>query len=117
MIGHSLLPMIAYWLVSALAILITAYVVPGFKVRSFGAACVASLVIGLLNWFIRPVLIFLTLPLNILTLGLFTFVVNAIILKIAAAVLKDFEIRGWFAAIIGAVILAIVGYFLHVLII
>jgi putative membrane protein len=109
--------MLLHWAVSALALLVTAFVVPGFKVKNFGAALVASVVIGLANVFIRPFLLFLTLPLNILTLGIFTFVVNGIVLRLCAAVLKDFAISGWFAAILGAAILAFVGTGLHLLLI
>ena len=102
-----------HWVVSAGALLITSYVVPGFKVRNFKGALIACVIIGLANVFIRPLLLFLTLPLNILTLGLFTFVVNAVILRICAGVLRDFDIRGWGSAIIGAVVLAFVGAGLH----
>ena len=108
-----LLMMLLRWVVSAVALLITSYVVPGFKVKNFKGALVACALIGLANVFIRPLLLFLTLPLNILTLGLFTFVVNAIILRLCAGVLRDFDIKGWFAAIIGAVVLAFVGAGLH----
>lgn len=108
--------MLAVWLLSAIVLLITAYVVPGFTIKSFGSAMWASLLVGLLNMLIRPILLFLTLPINFLTLGLFTFVVNAIILRIAAGLLKGFDINGWFSAIIGAVVLAIVNYLFYVLI-
>lgn len=100
------------WLVSALGLFITSKLVSGFEVKSFGSAMIASVMIGLLNMILRPILFFLTLPINILTLGLFTFVVNAIILKAAAGVLKGFNIRGWGAAIIGAIVLALVNVIL-----
>jgi len=108
-----ILLMTIHWLLSAIALLITAYVVPGFKVKNFSAALVACAIIGLANVVIRPFLLFLTLPLTILTLGLFTFVVNAIILRICAHVLRDFSIQGWFSAILGAVILSFVNAGLH----
>ena len=111
--NESLIAQLIHWAVSALALMITAFVVPGFKVKNFPSALIAALVIGLANIFIWPILIFLTLPLNILTLGLFTFVVNAMVLKICAAVLSGFEINGWFSAIVGSVILSIVGTGLH----
>ncbi len=106
-----------YWIVSGAALAITAGIVPGFRLKSFKSALVASLVIGLANIFIRPVLILLTFPLTILTLGLFIFVVDAIVLRLSAAMLEDFEISNWFSAIIGAVILAIMSSVLHLLII
>lgn len=104
---------ILHWLLSGVAIMVTAYVVPGFRVRNFGAALITAIVIGVANIFIRPTLLFLTLPFNILTLGLFTFVVDGIVLKLCAALLRDFEITSWFSAIIGAFVLACVGALLH----
>src|SRR4051812_4416307 len=109
----NLLYLLIHWVISAAALLITSYVVPGFKVRNFKGALIACVIIGLANVFIRPLLLFLTLPLNILTLGLFTFVVNAIILRLCAGLLRDFDIKGWFSAIMGAVVLAFVGAGLH----
>lgn len=102
-----------HWFVSALAFMITAYLVRGFKIGSFGSALIAAFVLGLANIFVRPVLLFLTLPLNILTLGLFTFVVDGLILKICAAFLPKFEIKTWGAAIFGAFILTMTGAILH----
>jgi len=102
-----------HWLVSSVALFLTAYLVPGFRLRGFGSAMVAAIVVGLANTFVRPFLLFLTFPINLLTLGLFTFVVNGAILKMCAAILRDFEIEGWFSAILGAVILTIVSSLLH----
>lgn len=103
------------WLLSSTALFVTSRLVPGFVVQTFGSAFVASAVVGLFNMTLRPLLLLLTLPINILTLGLFTFVVNAIVLKAAAAILKDFDIKGWSPAIIGAVVLAGVNVLLNVL--
>lgn len=97
------------WVVSATALIVVAYLVPGFRVRNFPSALKASAVIGLANIFVRPFLLFLTFPLNILTLGLFTFVVNGMILKLCAWLLDGFEISSWFSAVIGAVLLTIIG--------
>lgn len=102
-----------HWLVSGLAVLLTSRIVRGFEINGFVSACVAALVIGLANAIVWPVLFFLTLPINILTLGLFTFVINGIVLKLCAAVLPGFEIRGWFAAIFGAIVLALINMVLH----
>jgi putative membrane protein len=102
-----------HWLVSAVAMLITAYLVRGFKLKNFGWSLIAAFVVGVANIFLWPVLIFLTLPLNLLTLGLFTFVVNGAVLKICAAVLPGFEIETWGAAIFGAIVLSIVGTVMH----
>ena len=96
------------WILTAAALIITSYFVPGFKISGFGSAMLAAVVIGFLNAILRPILLILTLPVNIVTLGLFTFVVNAIILKLAARMLSGFEIDSWGSAIIGAVVLSIV---------
>ena len=106
---------IIHLVVSALSLMLTAYLVPGFKVAGFTSALITAVVIGIANVVIWPILIFLTLPLNILTLGLFTFVVNGALLKICAAVLPGFEIKSWGAAIFGAVVLAVVSMGLHYL--
>ncbi len=108
---------IAQWLVSGLALALTAALVPGFRIRGFGTALIASLVIGLLNIFVRPILVFLTLPLTIITIGLFLIVVNAIVLRITAAFLDDMEISNWLSAILGAIVLAFADSLLHYLII
>jgi putative membrane protein len=105
--------MILHWLVSAISLMVTAYLVPGFDVSSFGSALIASLVIGFANIVIRPLLLFITLPLNILTLGLFTFVVNGIVLKLTARFLTGFKIKNWPAAIFGAMVLSLVTYFMN----
>lgn len=102
-----------HWAVSALALLATAYLVRGFKVSSFVAALWTAAIIGLANMVIWPILFFLTLPLNILTLGLFTFVVNGMVLKICAAVIPGFEIKSWGSAIFGAIVLSLTGAALH----
>ena len=96
------------WVLTSLAIYLTAAITPGFALRGFGSAMIASMVVGLLNMTIRPILWFLTLPINILTLGLFSIVLNAIILKMTAGLLKGFDIKGWLPAIVGAIVLAIV---------
>lgn len=96
------------WLAAALALLLTAYLVPGFHVRNFGGALIAALVIGLFNAILWPLLIILTLPITILTLGLFAFVISALLLRLAAALVPGFAIDGWIPAILGAVVLAIV---------
>jgi putative membrane protein len=104
-----------HWLFSAVAVLITAQIVPGFRVDGFASALAAAVVIGIANVLIWPILIILTLPINILTLGLFTFVVNGAVLKIAAALISGFTIEGWWAAIFGAIILTVVRTVLHYL--
>jgi putative membrane protein len=106
-----------HWLVSGVAVLATSKLIPGFKVSGFLSACLAALGIGLANAILWPILFFLTLPINILTLGLFTFIVNGAVLKIAAAVLPGFEIKSWLSAIFGSIVLSIVSILLHYLLI
>ncbi len=102
-----------HWVISALALMITAYLMPGFEIKGFVSALIAALVIGIANAVVYPLLVFLTLPITILTLGLFLLVVNGIFLKICAAFVPGFEIDGIFPAIFGSVILSFVGYALH----
>ena len=102
-----------HWIVSAVALLITAKIIPGFRLSGFWAAMIAAVVIGIANTVIWPILMFLSLPINVLTLGLFTFVVNGAVLKICAGILKGFEITSWWGAIFGAIILSIISYLMH----
>ena len=95
------------WLLHALALLITAKLVPGFLIGSFAAALVAVLVIGLLNVTLGALLKLLTLPLGILTLGLFFLVINAVILELAGSLVPGFKVITFGAALIGALVLAI----------
>jgi putative membrane protein len=104
-----MMSLILVWLLSSLSLFITSRLVKGFEVSSFGSAMIASMVVGLLNMILRPLLLLLTLPVNILTLGLFTFVVNAMLLRLAASMLKGFNIKSWGPAIIGAFILSVVN--------
>jgi putative membrane protein len=97
------------FLVSALALGATSYIVPGFHRGSVSDLLVAALILGVLNAIIRPILILLTLPINLLTLGLFTFVINAGMLKLTDYLVKGFQIDGFIAALIGAVVLSIIS--------
>jgi len=100
--------LLVLWFLTAITFIITAYFVPGFKVDGLTTALFAAAVVGFFNIFLKPILLILTLPINILTLGLFTFVVNAIVLKISAGLIGGFSIDSWWSAIFGAVILVIV---------
>lgn len=93
---------------STIVLLITARIVPGFEIANLGAALFSCLLVGFMNFLIRPILMLLTLPLNIVTLGLFSFVINALILNVAAGLIDGFTIESWTAAILGAIVLAIV---------
>ena len=97
------------WLLSAAALLFVAYLYPGVEVKSFGAALVAAFVIGLFNAVLRPVLVLLTLPVTIVTLGLFLFVINALMFWSAAGVLQGFHVNGFAAALIGSLLYSLLG--------
>jgi putative membrane protein len=104
-----MLKLIAKWVLSASALLFVAYVYSGVEVRSFATAMVAALVIGLLNAVVRPVLVVLTLPVTVLTLGLFLFVINALMFWAASALLDGFVVRSFLAALIGSLLYTAVG--------
>jgi putative membrane protein len=103
------------WILNALALLVTAKMVPGFHVRSIGVALVAVIIIGLLNVTLGFLLKLITLPLGILTLGLFFLVINAFILKLASNVIPGFWVTTWTAALIGALVLALLQMFLSLI--
>ncbi len=97
------------WLLTAIALMITAYIVPGFTVTNFVAALVAAIVLGLVNAIVKPILIILTLPLTLVTLGLFLFVINGITILIAGAITPGFSIAGFGQALIGSIVLTLVA--------
>lgn len=101
---------------NALALMATAYIVPGFKVADFTTAVLAAVVLGVINTFIKPVIGFISLPLTIVTLGLFTFVINAVCLFLVSAIVKGVMIDGWIPAILGAIVLSIVSTILSSLV-
>lgn len=101
--------LILRWLLNTIALFVVAYIVPGFHYRDFVTLAIAALVLGLLNAIVRPVLFILTLPLTIVTLGLFLFVLNAIMLEITAAIVPGFVIDGFGYALLGAIVLAVVS--------
>ncbi|MHB8709945.1 MAG: phage holin family protein [Minisyncoccota bacterium] len=101
-----------HWLIAALSILIAAYIVPGVSV-TFIAALIAAVVLGALNLFIRPILLVLTLPINILTLGLFSLVINAFLVMLASAVVPGFVVGGFWIALLFALVLAVINWVFH----
>jgi putative membrane protein len=101
------------WVLSALAVWILPYIVHGISVDTPVTALIAALVIGLVNATIGLILKVLTFPLTLLTLGLFWFVINALMLELAALLVRGFEVRGFLAAFIGAIVLSIVSSILH----
>lgn len=101
--------MLVNWLLSAVALLIVTYIVPGFQVSGFLSALIAAVVIGLLNATIGLFLKVITFPLTVLTLGIFWFVVNAIVLKLASMFVPGFNIDGFWPAFLGAIVLALIN--------
>lgn len=103
----------ALWLLSALSFVVTAWLVPGLKLESFGSALIAAAVMGVVNVLVRPLLLLLTLPVTVLTLGLFLFVVNALCLMLVSALTPGFWVKGFWWAVLGAVVLSVVSSLMH----
>lgn len=100
-------------IVSGLAVFIASYLLPGVKVDSFLTAIIVSVILGIINTIIKPILILLTLPINILTLGLFTLVINALLVLLADSLVPGFEVDGLLWALIFSLVVSIVGTFLR----
>ncbi len=100
------------WLMLTLAIMAAAYLLPGIEVKGILSAFFAAAILGILNALLRPLLLLLTLPLNILTLGLFTFVINALMLMMASGVISGFHIAGFWSAIFGSLVIGVVSWLL-----
>ena len=105
----TMVKLILKWLLSAAALLAVAYIYGGVAVASFGTALVAALLIGLLNMLVRPVLVVLTIPVTLLTLGLFLFVINALMFWAASGLVSGFHVTGFWAALIGSLIYSALG--------
>ena len=101
------------WIISAMVIFSIAYVLPGVHVTSFTSALAVALVLGIINAFLKPVLLILTLPINILTLGLFTLVINAILILLVSKFVSGFVVDGFLWAFIFGIILSIANTFAH----
>jgi putative membrane protein len=98
-------------LLNAAALLLVAYLVPGFEVEGFWAAVIAAIILGLANAILKPILVVLTLPITILTLGLFTLVINGLLIWLVASFLEGFAVTGFVPALIGGVILWVISWF------
>ncbi|HEY9063583.1 MAG TPA: phage holin family protein [Burkholderiaceae bacterium] len=106
--------LIVRWLLLAAALLLVAHLYPGVTVKSFGSAMIAAFVLGLLNTLLRPILVVLTLPVTVITLGLFLFVINALMFYFAASLLDGFHVNGFAAALIGSLIYSLCGMVIDV---
>ena len=100
--------LLVLWLVNALALMAVAYLLPGITVASFISALIAALVLGLVNAVIRPLLVILTLPVTLLTLGLFLFVINAFLFWLVAELVKGFTVSNFGAALIGSILYSLI---------
>lgn len=105
--------LVVSWLVNAAALWVATWIVPGIFVEGGGTLLLAALVIGLVNAVVKPVLVLLTLPITIVTLGLFYLVLNGLMLYLAAALTPGFELGGFLSALLGAVVISVVGMILH----
>jgi len=96
--------------------MIAAYVIPGVTVRSFFSALWVALFLGIINMLLKPLLILITLPINILTLGLFTFVINGIIILLASSIVNGFQVSGFWIAVLFSIVLSIINYLMNLMI-
>jgi putative membrane protein len=108
--------LLLHWLISAVSLLIVSYIISGIEVRGFGTALIAALVIGLVNATLGLILKIVTLPLTLLTFGLFLFVINALMLQLAAHLVPGFFVSGFWSAFFGAIVLSLVGMVLRSLV-
>jgi putative membrane protein len=104
--------LVAVWLINALALIAVAYLMPNISVASFWTALVAALVLGLVNAIVRPILVVLTLPATILTLGLFIFVLNGLLFWIVGSFLEGFRVAGFWAGFFGAIVFSLISWLL-----
>jgi len=101
------------WLTLTGAIILTSYLLDGIHVSGFFRALLAAAMLGFLNAFIRPIALLLTLPINVLTLGFFTFVINALMLKMASGIITGFEVYGFWSAIFGSLLISVISWLLN----
>ena len=101
--------LILVWILNAVALLAVAYLLPGITVASFGSALIAALVLGMVNMLVKPVLVLLTLPITIVTLGLFLIVINALLFWFVGSVLRGFQVNGFWWAVGGAILYSIIS--------
>ena len=101
------------WLTLTVSIIITSYLLDGIRVSGFFSALFAAAILGILNAFFRPIALFLTLPINIMSLGFFTFLINAFLLKMVAGVIPGFDVYGFWTAVFGSFLISVVSWLLN----
>jgi putative membrane protein len=110
-----MLRLLIVWLINTLALAAVAYLMPSVGIASAGAAVVAALVLGLVNALIRPLLVLLTLPVTVLTLGLFIFVINGLLFWAVGALVPGFEVAGFWSGVLGAIVFSLISWLLSAL--
>jgi putative membrane protein len=106
---------IVKWLINGLAVFLAAMWVPGIEVKGYGTALLVALVLGIVNALIRPILVILTLPLNIMTLGLFTFIINGFLFWLVGHFIQGFYVTSFLGAILGAIFVSLVSWVLNII--
>ena len=101
------------WIILTVSIIIASYLLEGIHISGFFSAFFAAAALGILNALFRPILLILTLPINLLTLGLFTFIINALMLKMASGIIPGFEVHGFWTAVIGSLIISVISWLLN----
>ena len=101
------------WIIFTVSIIIASYLLEGIHISGFFSAFFAAAALGILNALFRPILLILTLPINVLTLGLFTFIINALMLKMASGIIPGFEVHGFWTAVIGSLIISVISWLLN----
>ena len=101
------------WIILTLSIIIASYLLEGIHISGFFSAFFAAAALGILNALFRPILLILALPINVLTLGLFTFIINALMLKTASGIIPGFEVHGFWTAVIGSLIISVISWLLN----
>jgi len=104
------------WCVTSISIMVVAHIFSGISADSWRSILVAALLLGVINAFIKPIILFITLPLNILSLGLLTFVINGFLLWMVSGLVKGFEVRGFWTAVLGSMFISVVSFVLNVMI-
>jgi putative membrane protein len=111
-----MLRLLVVWLINTAALIAVAYLMPSVTISSFASALVAALVLGFLNAIIRPILVLLTLPVTVLTLGLFIFVINGLLFWAVSAFVPGFHVAGFWSAVLGAIVFSLVSWLLSALV-
>lgn len=110
-----MLKYIINWILITIAVFVTAYIVPGVTISSFFVAFIVAVVLGIINIFLKPILLILTLPINIISLGLFTFVINAFLVMLASSIIDGFYVDGFWWALVFSLALSLVHFVLHMI--